>query len=74
MMSTRGRGEEKLDIPETVCASYPHQIPGVAETCSLEHVKQHYYRSHPSVNPTRIVPKGPIIDYSTPHGRERMST
>ncbi len=50
-----------------------YQIPGVAETCNLDHIKQHYYRSHPSINPTRIVPKGPIIDYGAPHGRERLS-
>ncbi len=36
-----------------------HQIPGVRETCSLHHVKQHYYRSHPTINPTGIVPAGP---------------
>ena len=40
-----------------------HQIPGVRETCSLHHVKQHYYRSHPTINPTGIVPAGPILDY-----------
>jgi len=49
-----------------------YQTPGVAETCNLDHVKQHYYRSHPSINPTRIVPKGPSIDYGAPHGRDRL--
>jgi len=47
--------------------------PGVAETVNMEHIKRHYYRSHGSVNPTRIVPKGPILDFSGPHGRERLS-
>lgn len=48
-----------------------YQTPGVAETCNLDHIKQHYYRSHEGINPTRIVPKGPIIDYGAPHDRAR---
>ena len=51
-----------------------YQTPGVAETVNLEHIKQHYYRSHESVNPTRIVPKGPAIDFTAPHGRERLGS
>jgi putative glutathione S-transferase len=43
-----------------------HQTPGVRETCRLDHVKEHYHRSHPTINPTRIVPKGPVIDYDAP--------
>lgn len=46
-----------------------YQTPGVAETVNFDHIKQHYYRSHPKVNPTRIVPKGPILDLDRPHGR-----
>ena len=46
-----------------------YQVPGVAETVNLHHIKQHYYASHRSVNPTGIVPRGPEIDFSTPHGR-----
>ena len=49
-----------------------YQWPGVAETCDLEHIKRHYYESHESVNPTRIVPQGPDIDFSAPHDRERL--
>jgi putative glutathione S-transferase len=45
---------------------------GVAETCNLDHVKTHYYRSHASLNPRRIVPKGPEIDYDEPHDRDRL--
>lgn len=48
-----------------------YQHPGVKETCNLEHIKLHYYKSHPKVNPTRIVPKGPIIDFESKHGRDR---
>ena len=36
-------------------------LPGVAETCSLEHIKQHYYASHPTINPSGIVPVGPEV-------------
>ena len=48
------------------------QWPGVAETIDLDHIKHHYYRSHPSVNPTRIVPVGTGPDLAAPHGRERV--
>jgi putative glutathione S-transferase len=46
-----------------------YQVPGVADTVDLDHIKQHYYRSHPTINPTRIVPKGPALDWDRPHGR-----
>ena len=46
--------------------------PGVAATWRPDHVVQHYYRSHDSINPHRIVPIGPDIDWSAPHGRERL--
>jgi putative glutathione S-transferase len=45
---------------------------GVAETCNLDHVKTHYHRSHASLNPRRIIPKGPEIDYDEPHDRDRL--
>jgi putative glutathione S-transferase len=48
-----------------------YQVPGVADTCDFDHIKQHYFRSHPSVNPTRIVPKGPAFDLRSPHDRAR---
>lgn len=50
-----------------------YQLPGVAETVNMDHIKRHYYRSHESINPTRIVPKGPVLDFTEPHGRERIS-
>ena len=46
-----------------------YQLPGVAATVDFFHIKQHYYGSHESVNPTGIVPLGPIIDWQEPHGR-----
>ena len=48
------------------------QVPGVAETVNLHHIKHHYYGSHATINPTLIVPKGPEIDYSLPHDRDRL--
>jgi putative glutathione S-transferase len=48
-----------------------YQQPGVRETCNLDHIKRHYYISHPNVNPTGIVPKGPRIDFDAPHNRDR---
>jgi len=50
-----------------------YQQPGVAETVDFGHIKRHYYRSHESINPTRIVPKGPILNFHEPHDRERLS-
>lgn len=50
-----------------------YQWPGVAETVSFAHIKQHYYGSHKTINPTGIVPKGPILDLAAPHGRERLA-
>lgn len=47
---------------------YAH--PGIAGTFNLEHAKRHYYESHRSINPTGIVPAGPAIDFTSPHGRE----
>ena len=48
-----------------------YQWPGVAETVNFDHIKQHYYRSHATINPTGIVPVGPVIDLDAPHGRDR---
>lgn len=50
-----------------------YQVPGVAETVNLFHIKRHYYASHVTINPTRIVPKGPAIDFSIPHNRARLA-
>jgi putative glutathione S-transferase len=47
-----------------------YQVPGVAETVDFDHIKRHYYLTHGSINPTGIVPKGPALDLSLPHGRD----
>ncbi|NEQ53600.1 MAG: glutathione S-transferase family protein [Leptolyngbya sp. SIO3F4] len=57
---------------------YPHlwaylrelyQIPGIAKTVNFSHIKRHYYQSHETINPTRIVPLGPNINFTEPHNR-----
>jgi len=57
---------------------YPHlwnytrelfQVPGVAPTVRLDHIKKHYWGSHRTINPSGLVPIGPAIDYATPHNR-----
>jgi len=47
-----------------------YQMPGVRETVHMDHIKTHYYASHKTINPTGIVPVGPEIDLSAPHGRD----
>jgi glutathionyl-hydroquinone reductase len=48
------------------------QVPGVAETVNMEHIKRHYYMSMPTINPTRVVPLGPALDFTTRHDRGRF--
>ncbi|MEY4939942.1 MAG: hypothetical protein RIQ93_1677 [Verrucomicrobiota bacterium] len=61
---------------------YPHlqgflqdlyQTPGVAETVNFDHIKRHYYVTHTEINPTQIVPLGPLLDLSGPHDRARLA-
>ena len=49
-----------------------YQTPGIAETVNMHHIKAHYYASHETVNPTRIVPKGPELDFLAAHDRDRF--
>ncbi|MEZ4380031.1 MAG: glutathione S-transferase family protein [Nannocystaceae bacterium] len=49
-----------------------YQRPGVAATVDLEQCKRHYYGSHASLNPKGLIPKGPVLDLSGAHGRERL--
>lgn len=46
-----------------------YQMPHVAQTVNMNHIKDHYYQSHDTVNPTGIVPVGPVLSYTDPHGR-----
>ncbi len=51
-----------------------YQFPGIAETVNFLHIKRHYYMSHRQVNPTGIVPLGPEMNLSAPHGRDKIAS
>ncbi len=61
---------------------YPHlsgylkdlyQVPRIADTVNLDHIKRHYYVTHADINPSGIVPLGPLLDLAGPHGRGHLS-
>ncbi|WP_372614012.1 glutathione S-transferase family protein [Aquicoccus sp.] len=49
-----------------------YQWPGVRETVHMDHITRHYHYSHETINPHRIVPIGPVIDFESAHGRAAM--
>ena len=49
-----------------------YQQPGIADTVNFDHIKRHYYMTHTEINPTRIVPIGPVLDLGKPYNRERL--
>ncbi len=49
-----------------------YQQPGVAGTVNADHIKNHYYASHETINPSRVIPNGPAIDFTTPHTRAKL--
>ncbi|MDR5762020.1 glutathione S-transferase family protein [Caballeronia sp. LZ035] len=49
-----------------------YQMPGVADTVNFMHIKRHYYESHRTINPTGIVPAGPLLDFTAAHDRTRL--
>jgi len=50
-----------------------YQVPGIADTVNLDHIKRHYYMSMTAINPTRVVPLGPLLNLSAPHDRGRFA-
>ena len=50
-----------------------YQTPGVAEVCDLDHIKRHYFTSHPTINPNQIIPLGPPLDLLGPHQRAALA-
>ncbi|MEM4780168.1 MAG: glutathione S-transferase C-terminal domain-containing protein, partial [Halalkalicoccus sp.] len=50
-----------------------YQTTGVAETVNMDHIKEHYYTTHPDVTPSRIVARGPDLDFEAPHDRDRLA-
>jgi len=65
------RIEDYANLPAYLRDLY--QQPGVSDTVNMEHIKSHYYASHESINPSRVIPVGPDIDFSTAHGREKFN-
>ena len=49
-----------------------YQHPGISETVDFDHIKRHYYMTHPQINPTGIVPMGPLMDLESPPAREHL--
>jgi putative glutathione S-transferase len=49
-----------------------YQRPGFGETVNFDHIKRHYYATHEHLNPTRIVPRGPLVDWTAPHDRAHL--
>jgi putative glutathione S-transferase len=50
-----------------------YQQPAFGGTTNFDHIKRHYFGTHPRLNPSRIVPAGPLLDWQAPHQRERLS-
>jgi putative glutathione S-transferase len=51
-----------------------YQHDGIAQTVNFDHIKRHYYVTHDDINPTRIVPAGPLQNLTSPHGRARLAS
>ncbi len=66
--TNRQRIEDYTNLSSYLRDLYQH--PGVAETVDFDEIKTHYYGSHKQINPTGIVPKGPLLDYLRPHNRQ----
>jgi len=49
-----------------------YTTPGFGETTEMDHIKEHYYTTHPDVSPKRIVPMGPDPDFEAPHDRDEL--
>ncbi len=50
-----------------------YQNPAFGPTTNFDHIKRHYYTTHPHLNPQRIVPAGPVLDWAEPHYREKLA-
>jgi len=50
-----------------------YQTSGISETVNFDHIKRHYYLTHTEINPTQIIPIGPVLDLALPHARETLS-
>ncbi|KAE9111985.1 hypothetical protein PF007_g11263 [Phytophthora fragariae] len=65
--------EQYPNLSDSTSGSSIYQLPRMAETVNLQHVKIHYYGSHTHMNPFGIIPTGPNIDFTRPHDRDRFT-
>ncbi len=49
-----------------------YSIPAFGQTTNFDHIKRHYFMTHSHLNPTRIVPEGPLLDWNSPHNRAAL--
>lgn len=49
-----------------------YQLPGVAETVNMDHIKEHYYTTHTDINPKQIIAQGPDLNFRSLHDRDRL--
>lgn len=50
-----------------------YQVPGIADTVAMDYIKAHYYGSHETINPTGVIPTGPLLDFTAEHHREKFA-
>jgi glutathionyl-hydroquinone reductase len=50
-----------------------YSMPAFGETTRFDHIKRHYFMTHPQLNPSRIVPDGPLLDWTAPHDRPTIT-
>jgi len=70
-----GHGQHENECCPRLPSNYVRELyqwSGVAETVDFYHIKRHYYYSHDMINPTRVVPAGPAIDFARGHNRTRL--
>ena len=53
-------------------SQFPAEMSTTGDTVDFDHIKRHYYMTHHQLNPSRIVPPGPIVDWSAPHSRDAL--
>jgi putative glutathione S-transferase len=63
----------QTDVPAAASGGETTGESWVAATVEMDHIREHYYRTHPNVNPNRIVAPGPDLDFTAPHDRARLA-
>ena len=68
--ANKKRIEEYFNLSNYVRELY--QYEGVSETVDFDQIKKHYYYSHETINPSRVIPVGPLVDFEVPHNRKEI--